>query len=284
VTLPEIHPEHQYLELLGDLLAAPARPDRTGTGTRSIFGRRMEFDLGRGFPMLTTKKLPFRVIALELLWLLSGSTNARDLQKDGVTIWDEWATAAGDLGPVYGKQWRSWSQFKPYSRGGRKVEWLNVDAIDQIAQVLEGLRNDPYGRRHIVTAWNPADIPDMALPPCHCFFQFYVEADGRLSCQLYQRSADAFLGLPFNIASYSLLTMMFARALGRPPGRFVWTGGDVHLYSNHEAQARLQMTRTPRPFPTLSMAHRDDMDTWQLGDFLLLGYQPDAHIPAAVSA
>jgi len=270
------HPENQYLDLLRDLLDAPLRPDRTGTGTRSLFGRQMRFDLMHGFPLLTTKKLPFRVIAAELLWFLSGSTNVKSLQYQGITIWDEWADpATGDLGPVYGKQWRSWEVARDIGI---------VITVDQIKDVLDSLRNDPYGRRHIVSAWNPADLGVMALPPCHILFQFYVTAEGRLSCQLYQRSADAFLGLPFNIGSYALLTMMVARVIGRAPGEFVWTGGDVHLYSNHEEQAHDQLLRTPRPFPTLSLPYqRRDMDHWFLGDFTLHGYDPHPHIAAPVA-
>lgn len=274
---PNLHAEGQYLRLLEALLGSPERPDRTGTGTRSMFGHQMTFDLAQGFPLLTTKKLPFRVIALEMLWFLSGSTNARDLQKDGVTIWDEWADPeTGELGPVYGAQWRQWA--------GDPISSRHRHRIDQIANVLASLRTDPYGRRHIVSAWNPADIPDMALPPCHMLFQFYVESDGRLSLFMHQRSADAFLGLPFNIASYALLLSMFARVLGRSPGRFIWSGGDVHLYRNHVEQAALQITRTPRPFPTLELAKRTDMDTWMLGDFALRGYEPWPKIAGEVSA
>jgi thymidylate synthase len=269
------HPEAQYLDLLRDLLQAPPRPDRTGTGTCSIFGRRMEFDLADGFPLLTTKKLPFRVIAIELLWFLSGSTNAKWLEDQGVNIWREWGDPeTRQLGPIYGKQWRSW--FKGEVTDGSMY-------VDQIQGVLDSLRTSPYDRGHVVSAWNVADLPKMALRPCHCLFQFYVEDDGRLSCQLYQRSADAFLGLPFNIASYALLTMMFARALGRRPGRFVWTGGDVHLYLNHEDQARLQLTREPREFPNVHLSRRDDLDSWELSDFGLFRYDAHPHIPAPVS-
>lgn len=269
------HPEHQYLDLLRELLDAPPRATRNDSATRSVFGRQMRFDLMRGFPLLTTKKLPFSVIAKELLWFLSGSTSVRPLQDQGVRIWDEWADETGELGPVYGAQWRSWLASNDLGHRRR---------VDQIADVLQGLRDDPYGRRHIVTAWNPADIPDMALPPCHCLFQFYVGADGRLSCQLYQRSADIFLGVPFNIASYALLTIMFAAALNRLPGEFIWSGGDVHLYGNHEAQARQQVLREPRPFPFVGCAHRTDMDSWTLGDFCMTGYEPWPHIAGEVSA
>lgn len=296
MTNPHPHPEQQYLDLLRTLLAAPERPDRTGTGTRSIFGHQMTFDLADGFPLLTTKKLPFRVIALELLWMLSGSTNVRDLQKDGVTIWDEWADEHGELGPVYGKQMRAWRgavemvhvTFESIVNGDDMV--VDYDAIDQIANVLQGLRDDPYGRRHVMTLWNPADLPDMALPPCHgIVIQFYVESDGRLSLFMHQRSADAFLGLPFNIASYALLLRMFASALSRPVGRFIWSGGDVHLYSNHVDQAVLQITRAPRRFPSLttrlpSLGHGlRELRNWQLGDFTLRGYEPWPHIPGDVS-
>lgn len=270
------HPEQQYLDLLRDLLDAPARPTRNDTSSRSMFGRQMVFDLANGFPLLTTKKLPFSVIAKELLWFLSGSTNVRPLQEQGVTIWDEWADADGELGPVYGKQWVDWGgRFGPTGR--------HLAGINQIATVLQSLRSDPHGRRHIVTAWNPADVPDMALPPCHAFFQFYVEADGRLSMQMYQRSADVFLGVPFNIASYALLLTMFSSALDRAPGRFIWTAGDVHLYSNHEQAAMQQLIREPRCFPALFVSRRDDMDHWQLGDFTLSDYAAWPHIPAEVS-
>lgn len=276
------HPEQQYLDLLETLLAAPERPDRTGTGTRGIFDYRMEFDIGRhGFPLLTTKKLPFRVIAAEVLWFLSGATNVRPLQEQGVRIWDEWADEAGELGPVYGAQWRTWTAIAPKTHPC--WEPGDVVIIDQIANVLASLRDDPYGRRHIVSAWNPVDVPNMALPPCHCLFQFYVEADGRLSLKMYQRSADVFLGVPFNIASYALLLCMFARALGRQVGRFIWDGGDVHLYLNHVEQAQVQILRDPRPFPDVVLAARDDLDSWTLGDFTLRDYDPWPHIAGEVS-
>lgn len=284
------HPEHQYLDLLRELLDAPGRKTRNDDDTRSVFGRQMVFDLAKGFPLLTTKKLPFQVIAKELLWFLSGSTNVRPLQEQGVTIWNKWADPeTGELGPVYGAQWRY--------RFQREVEpaLLFADSdcgytagiisrpVDQIAEVLQSLRSDPYGRRHIVTAWNPADVPEMALPPCHMMFQFYVENDGRLSLRLDQRSADVFLGLPFNIASYSLLLTMFASALDREPGRFIWQGGDVHLYGNHEQAAMQQIIREPRCFPELAVAHRIDMDNWSIGDFTLSDYAPWPHIAAEVS-
>src|ERR1700741_1513701 len=228
----------QYHDLMERVLKhGLEKRDRTGTGTVSIFGHQMRFDLGEGFPLVTTKKLHLKSIVYELLWFLRGDTNVRYLQEHGVSIWDEWADAAGELGPVYGHQWRSW----PSPDGG---------TIDQIANLVADLRRNPDSRRHIVTAWNPADVPKMALPPCHCLFQFYV-ANGRLSCQLYQRSADIFLGVPFNIASYALLTMMVAQVTGYKPGDFVHTFGDAHLYLNHLEQARLQMSRPPRPLPTM---------------------------------
>ena len=264
------HPERQYLDLLADLLAhGVQRGDRTGTGTLGLFGRQIRFDLAKGFPLLTTKKLHFRSVAVELLWFLRGDTNIRWLKENGVSIWDEWADADGELGPVYGKQWRSWA-----APGGR--------TIDQMANVLQALKTNPYSRRHIVSAWNPADVDDMALPPCHCLFQFHV-ADGRLSCQLYQRSADVFLGVPFNIASYALLTLMMAKVLGLQPGDFVHTFGDLHLYSNHVEQARLQLTREPRPFPALKLADKTDLFGFAFEDFILEGYDPHPHIKAPVA-
>lgn len=270
-TALSVHPEHQYLDLLRDLLWTPPRQTRNDDDTRSIFGRQMIFDLAHGFPLLTTKKLPFGIIAKELLWFLSGSTNVRSLQEQGVRIWDEWADAEGELGPVYGAQWRSWAA--PDGRG-----------IDQVANVLRSLCSDPHGRRHIVSAWNPADIPDMALPPCHVLFQFYVENDGRLSLRLDQRSADVFLGLPFNIASYSLLLCMTAHVLGRAPGRFIWQGGDVHLYGNHVEPALAQVDRAPRPFPYLvTSGNHADLDDWSLDDLAVHDYDPHPHIAAAVS-
>src|SRR5690606_21153072 len=224
------HPERQYLGLLEDILAnGVKREDRTGVGTLGVFGRQMRFDLSQGFPLLTTKRLHRKSIILELLWFLRGDTNVRWLQERGVTIWDEWSDENGELGPVYGKQSRSWA-----TPDGR--------VIDQIAGVVESLKTNPYSRRHIVSAWNPADVDDMALPPCHCMFQFFV-AEGKLSCQLYQRSADVFLGVPFNIASYALLTMMMAKVVGLEPGEFVHTLGDAHLYLNHLDQARTQLQR-----------------------------------------
>jgi len=264
------HPERQYLALLADILEnGVQRGDRTGTGTLGVFGRQMRFDLAQGFPLLTTKRLPFKSIAVELLWFLRGDTNVRWLQERGCTIWDEWADENGDLGPVYGKQWRSWA-----APNGR--------SIDQIANLIEGLKTNPNSRRHIVSAWNPADVDDMALPPCHCLFQFFV-ADGRLSCQLYQRSADVFLGVPFNIASYALLTMMVAKVVGLEPGEFVHTFGDAHLYLNHVEQAKEQLTREPYPFPTLKIADKRDLFSFEYEDFAVECYQAHPHIKAPVA-
>jgi len=264
------HPERQYLDLLADILAnGVERGDRTGTGTLGVFGRQMRFDLSLGFPLLTTKKLHRKSIILELLWFLRGDTNIRWLQARGVSIWDEWADEAGELGPVYGKQWRSWT-----APDGR--------VIDQIAAVVEGLKSNPNSRRHIVSAWNPAEVEDMALPPCHCLFQFFV-ADGKLSCQLYQRSADVFLGVPFNIASYALLTMMVAKVTGLEPGEFVHTLGDAHLYLNHLDQAREQLQRAPYPLPVLEIADRCDLFAFEYDDFKLRGYQAHDKIAAPIA-
>jgi thymidylate synthase len=261
----------QYLDLLKDILDNGVdRGDRTGTGTRGVFGRQMRFDLSEGFPLLTTKKLHLRSIVVELLWFLRGETNVKWLQDRGVSIWDEWADADGELGPVYGKQWRSWA-----APDGR--------TIDQITWVRDEIIQNPHSRRLVVSAWNPADVDQMALPPCHCLFQFFV-AKGRLSCQLYQRSADVFLGVPFNIASYALLTMLMARATKLEPGDFVHTFGDVHLYSNHFEQARLQIQRTPKPLPKLALnPEKTDLFGWDYEDFTLTGYAPDAHIKAPVA-
>jgi thymidylate synthase len=267
---PADHPEWQYLNLLRDILDnGVRRDDRTGTGTLGVFGRQMRFDLARGFPLLTTKKLHTRSIIVELLWFLRGETNIRWLKENGVSIWDEWADAEGDLGPVYGKQWRSWT-----APDGR--------VIDQIARLVEGLKANPNSRRHIVSAWNPADVEDMALPPCHCLFQFFV-ADGKLSCQLYQRSADVFLGVPFNIASYALLTLMIAQVTGLKPGEFIHTLGDAHLYLNHLEQAETQLARQPLPLPTMTLADRDDLFGFSYDDFALTGYEYWPHIKAEVS-
>ncbi len=267
---PADHPEWQYLNLLRDILDnGVRRDDRTGTGTLGVFGRQMRFDLSKGFPLLTTKKLHTRSIFIELLWFLRGETNIAWLKDNGVSIWDEWADATGDLGPVYGKQWRSWAA-------------PNGASIDQIQKLVHGLKTNPNSRRHIVSAWNPADVDDMALPPCHCLFQFFV-ADGKLSCQLYQRSADVFLGVPFNIASYALLTHMLAKVVGLEPGDFVHTFGDAHLYLNHLEQAELQLSRAPLPLPTLSVADKDDLFGFELSDFVLNDYQSWPHIKAAVA-
>ena len=267
---PADHPEWQYLNLLRDILEnGVERGDRTGTGTLGVFGRQIRFDLSKGFPLLTTKKLHLKSIVVELLWFLRGETNVRWLQDNGCQIWNEWADAEGELGPVYGKQWRSWAA-------------PNGQSIDQISRLIEGLKTNPNGRRHIVSAWNPADIEDMALPPCHCLFQFFV-ADGKLSCQLYQRSADVFLGVPFNIASYALLTMMMAQVVGLEPGEFVHTFGDAHLYLNHIEQAKLQLTREPLPLPTMTIAPKADLFGFGAADFVLSDYAPWPHIKAAVA-
>lgn len=260
-----------YLDLLQDILDnGVERGDRTGTGTRSVFGRQLRFDLQEGFPVLTTKKLHLRSIIHELLWFLQGDTNIKYLTDNKVRIWNEWADENGDLGPVYGKQWRSWA-----TPDGR--------TIDQIAQVVHSIQHNPNSRRHIVTAWNPADVEDMALPPCHCLFQFYV-ADGQLSCQLYQRSADVFLGVPFNIASYALLTMMIAQVTRLKPGTFVHTFGDVHLYNNHIEQAHLQLQREPYPLPTMHINPEvNDIFGFRYEDFRLDGYQSHPHIKAEVA-
>ena len=264
------HPERQYLNLLADILEnGSERGDRTGTGTLGVFGRQMRFDLAAGFPLLTTKKLHMKSVVLELLWFLAGETNVRWLQERGCSIWDEWADAEGELGPVYGKQWRSWAA-------------PNGESIDQITKLVAGLKANPNSRRHIVSAWNPADVDDMALPPCHCLFQFFV-ADGKLSCQLYQRSADVFLGVPFNIASYALLTHMVADVVGLQPGEFVHTFGDAHLYLNHLEQAKLQLSREPYPFPTLKLAPRTDLFAYAYEDVALEGYRAHPHIKAKVA-
>jgi thymidylate synthase len=261
----------QYLDLMRHVQQhGHKKTDRTGTGTISVFGWQSRYDLAAGFPMVTTKKLHLRSIIHELLWFLQGDTNIKYLQDNGVKIWDEWADENGDLGPVYGKQWRSWQ-----STDGRSV--------DQIAKLLDSLQHNPDSRRHIVSAWNPADVDSMALPPCHCLFQFYV-ADGKLSCQLYQRSADIFLGVPFNIASYALLTLMLAQVCGYQPGEFVHTLGDAHLYLNHLDQTALQLSRTPRPLPTMRLNPAvKDLFAFRFEDFTLEGYDPHPHIPAPVA-
>ena len=264
-------PLRQYLDLMRHVLDTGIdRPDRTGTGTRSVFGHQMRFDLADGFPLVTTKKLHIRSIVHELLWFLKGDTNIAYLHENGVRIWDEWADENGDLGPVYGAQWRSWPDY----RGGH---------VDQIAGVVEAIRKNPNSRRLIVSAWNPALVDEMALPPCHCLFQFYV-ADGRLSCQLYQRSADIFLGVPFNIASYALLTAMVAQVTGLQAGDFVHTLGDAHLYADHFDQARLQLTREPLPLPTLRLnPDIDDLFAFRFEDIAVEGYEAHAHIKAKVA-
>ncbi len=261
----------QYLDLLHHVLEnGTDKGDRTGTGTRSVFGYQMRFDLTAGFPLLTTKKMHLKSIIYELLWFLKGDTNVRYLNDHGVSIWDEWADETGELGPVYGRQWRSWA-----APDGR--------TIDQISWVLNEIRQNPNSRRLMVSAWNPADVDAMALPPCHCLFQFYV-ADGRLSCQLYQRSADIFLGVPFNIASYALLTMMVAQATGLEAGDFVHSFGDAHLYSNHFEQARTQLTREPYPLPTMWLNGKvTDLFAFDYDDFTLEDYRFHPHIPAKVA-
>jgi thymidylate synthase len=261
----------QYLTLMQRILDEGARQeDRTGTGTLSLFGAQLRFDLSQGFPLLTTKKLHLRSIIVELLWFLNGDTNIRWLKERKVAIWDEWADENGDLGPVYGKQWRAWE-----AADGR--------LIDQIAGLVELIRHDPNSRRQIVTAWNPGELGQMALAPCHCLFQTQVAA-GRLNLQLYQRSADFFLGVPFNIASYALLTHMLARTCGLEPGTFVWTGGDVHLYSNHLEQARLQLSRAPRELPRLNLKDRgQSLFEYEPEDFSFDGYEPHPHIAAPVA-
>ncbi|MFQ5765579.1 MAG: thymidylate synthase [Rhodospirillales bacterium] len=261
----------QYLDLLRHIrLTGAFRSDRTGTGTQSVFGYQMRFDLADGFPLLTTKKLHVKSIVHELLWFLSGDTNVKYLNDHGVRIWDEWTDETGELGPVYGHQWRSWPA--PDGRG-----------IDQIANVVESIKKDPNSRRHIVSAWNPADVDRMALPPCHCLFQFYV-ADGRLSCQLYQRSADVFLGVPFNIASYALLTRMVAQVTGLEAGEFVHTFGDAHLYANHIEQADLQLQREPLALPAMRLnPDVTDIFAFKYDDFSLEGYEAHAHIAAPIA-
>jgi thymidylate synthase len=261
----------QYLDLMKDILENGAqKTDRTGTGTLSVFGRQIRFDLQAGFPLVTTKKLHLRSIIYELLWFLNGDTNIKYLNDNKVTIWNEWADERGELGPVYGHQWRSWP-----APDGRH--------IDQITQVLNQIRQKPDSRRHIVSAWNPAEVDKMALPPCHALFQFYV-ADGKLSCQLYQRSADYFLGVPFNIASYALLTHMFAQQCDLQPGEFVWTGGDVHLYTNHLEQAKLQLGREPYTMPQLVISRKpESIFTYQFEDFEIQNYQAHPAIKAPIA-
>lgn len=261
----------QYLDLLSRVLDQGVdRGDRTGTGTRAVFGHQMRFDLQQGFPLLTTKKLHTRSIIHELLWFIKGDTNIRYLQENGVSIWDEWADQNGDLGPVYGQQWRRWKT-------------PDGTEIDQLADLVSMIRNTPESRRLMLSAWNPADIPNMALPPCHCLFQFFV-AEGKLSCQLYQRSADIFLGVPFNIASYALLTQMIATVADLQPGEFVHTLGDAHLYANHLDQAREQLTRAPGPLPQLVIHRRpDSIDDFTYEDFEITNYAPQPHIAAPIA-
>jgi len=261
----------QYLEFMRHVKEHGAvKTDRTGTGTLSVFGYQMRFDLQQGFPLLTTKKVHLKSIIHELIWFLQGSTNIAYLKEHGVSIWDEWADANGNLGPVYGYQWRNW----PLPNGGH---------VDQISQVLDQIRNTPDSRRMMVSAWNVADVPDMKLPPCHALFQFYV-ADGKLSCQLYQRSADIFLGVPFNIASYAILTHMMAQQAGLEVGDFIWTGGDCHLYSNHVEQVDLQLSRTPKELPRLVIARKpDSLFDYRFEDFVVEGYDPDPAIKAPVA-
>ena len=261
----------QYLDLMQDILQnGTDKTDRTGTGTKSVFGRQMHFNLAETFPLLTTKKLHLKSIIYELLWFLNGDTNVKYLNEHGVTIWDEWADANGELGPVYGKQWRSWP-----TADGR--------AIDQISNVIDEIKRNPDSRRLIVNTWNVGVLAEMALPPCHLLFQFYV-ADGRLSCQLYQRSADYFLGVPFNIASYALLTLMMAQQCNLEPGSFVWTGGDIHIYNNHFEQAKLQLSREPLDLPQLKIVRKpQDIFLYQFSDFELFNYKAHPHIKAPVA-
>jgi thymidylate synthase len=261
----------QYLDLMKDILENGSRKtDRTGTGTVSVFGRQLRFDLSKGFPLVTTKKLHLRSIIYELLWFLRGDTNIKYLKDHGVSIWDEWADENGNLGPVYGYQWRSWPA-------------PNGEKIDQISKLIHQIKTKPDSRRHIVSAWNPAEVDSMALPPCHAMFQFYV-ADGKLSCQLYQRSCDTFLGLPFNIASYALLTHMVAQQCDLEVGDFVWTGGDVHLYSNHLEQVNLQLTREPYALPTLNIKRKpESIFDYQFEDFEILNYQSHPSIKAPIA-
>ncbi|CAG7597746.1 Thymidylate synthase ThyA [Leucobacter soli] len=262
--------ETPYEDLLREVFEhGTPKSDRTGTGTRSLFGKQIRFDLAESFPLITTKRVHFKSVAYELLWFLRGEGNTQYLRDHGVTIWDEWADEHGDLGPVYGVQWRSW----PTPDGGR---------IDQIAQIVEQIRANPDSRRHLVSAWNVAELDQMALMPCHAFFQFYV-ADGKLSCQLYQRSADMFLGVPFNIASYALLTLMVAQQTGLEPGDFIWTGGDCHIYDNHLEQVREQLSREAFPYPRLVLAPRDSIFAYEFEDFEVIGYEHHPAIKAPVA-
>jgi thymidylate synthase len=273
----------QYQELLKDCLYGDEKGDRTGTGTYSVFGRQLRFNLQEGFPLLTTKKLHTKSIIHELIWFISGDTNIKYLKDNGVRIWDEWADENGELGPVYGKQWRKWeSQAEIVDAGDDKLQ-RRYYQFDQLAQVIDQIKENPESRRHIVSAWNVWDVPKVKLPPCHCLFQFYVN-DGKLSCQMYQRSADVFLGVPFNIASYALLTMMVAQVTGLVPHEFIHTFGDVHLYKNHKAQAVEQLLRDPRPLPQMIINPEvKNIDDFVFEDFELVGYDPHPHIKAEVS-
>lgn len=289
----------QYLDLVADILKNGVdRNDRTGTGTRSVFGRQMRFDLSKGFPLMTTKKVYWKGVAYELLWFLKGDTNIKYLQDHNVHIWDEWADKNGDLGPVYGSQWRNFgadglkyshiqiTQFtpdgKPFVARENKGQVCGSQGVDQIANVVKSIKENPDSRRHLVIAWNPIELPLMALPPCHCLFQFYV-ANGKLSCQLYQRSCDVFLGLPFNIASYSLLTHMIAKSCDLDVGEFVWTGGDTHLYHNHFDQAKEQLSRVPGKLPTLQIKEKKEIFDYDYDDFELIGYNPQSAIKAPIA-
>jgi len=278
----------QYLDLLERIKAeGTRRGDRTGTGTIDLFGHQMRFDLSKGFPLLTTKKMFTKAIIYELLWILAGDTNIKYLNDHGVRIWDEWADKNGDLGPVYGAQWRSWPVFEPVSSDAQKNDWASggyrKKTLDQITQVVEQIKKNPESRRHIVIAWNPADIDKMNLPPCHMMFQFHV-ADGKLSCQLYQRSADVFLGVPFNIASYALLTMMMAQVCGLEPGEFIHTFGSVHIYLNHQSQVDLQLTRKPHPLPTMRLNPEvKNIFDFKFEDFTLENYHCHDTIKAQVA-
>lgn len=274
-----------YQDLLKTILEkGEKRTDRTGTGTLSLFGHQMRFDLSQGFPLVTTKKVHLRSIIHELLWFLQGDTRLEYLHQNKVTIWDEWADSKGDLGPIYGFQWRRWGEAHPrlIEKGVRTEDAVN--GVDQILDLIDGIRKNPYSRRHIVSAWNVADIPHMALPPCHVMFQFYVHTDGRLSCQLYQRSADVFLGVPFNIASYALLVLMVAQVTGLKPGEFVHTFGDAHLYLNHLEQAKEQLSRTPKPWPRMKLNPAiKDILQFTYEDFSLESYDPHPAIKAEIS-
>lgn len=277
----------QYLDLLSHvLLNGDSKSDRTGTGTLSVFGHQMRFDLSKGFPLVTTKKIHLKSVIHELLWMLSGDTNIKYLNDNGVKIWDEWADSIGELGPIYGEQWRSWPNFYDCDFTDPDIEGnclMVAGKIDQISNVIESIKNNPDSRRHIVSAWNVSCIEDMALPPCHCFFQFYVN-NNKLSCQLYQRSTDVFLGLPFNIASYALLTHMIAQQCDLEVGEFIHTSGDTHLYSNHIEQAMLQLTRQPLPLPKLIIKRKpDSIFDYKYDDFEIVEYSPHPHIKADVA-